>query len=69
MLNISLTVCKEHQFKDKQLFYRFHADDEGYGTVPTTTDRKEVEEEFPEVLTVLAQKGPDAMMRMILRKP
>ncbi len=65
----NFAVCREHQFKDHYLFYRFHADDEGYGTVPTAGDRKEAEEELPDVLSMLAQNAPDAMMRMILRKP
>ncbi len=62
-------VCREHQFKDRQLFYRFHADDEGYGTEPGGADRRDADDELPDVLALLAQIGPDAMMRMILRKP
>ncbi|XP_046573528.1 LOW QUALITY PROTEIN: rap guanine nucleotide exchange factor 4-like [Haliotis rubra] len=62
-------VCHQHQFKDKYLFYRFCEDDEGVGTVPTSGVRKECEEELGETLALLAQIGPDAMMRMILRKP
>ncbi len=37
--------------------------------MPTAADRKEAEEELPDVLSMLAQNAPDAMMRMILRKP
>ena len=62
-------MCREHQFKDKFLFYRFHDDDQGVGIVPTHADRKDSEEELVDVLSLLAQIGPDAMMRMILRKP
>ncbi|KAL5006473.1 hypothetical protein ScPMuIL_015279 [Solemya velum] len=62
-------VCHEHQFKDKYLFYRFREDDQGVGTVPTHTDKKECEEDITDILLALAQIGPDAMMRMILRKP
>ncbi|KAJ8308593.1 hypothetical protein KUTeg_013469 [Tegillarca granosa] len=62
------SVCREHQFKDKYLFYRFHQDDQGIGTVPTHADKKECEEELQDVLLTLAQISPDAMMRMILRK-
>lgn len=64
----SFTVCHEHQFKDKYLFYRFHDDDEGVGTVPTLEDKNKCEGSMPETLAMLAQIGPDAMMRMILRK-
>ncbi|XP_052057862.1 rap guanine nucleotide exchange factor 4-like [Mytilus californianus] len=61
-------VCHEHQFKDKYLFYRFRQDDQGVGTVPSHNDKKEAEEELQDILLTLAQIGPDAMMRMILRK-
>ena len=61
-------MCHEHQFKDKYLFYRFHDDDEGCGLVPSAADKREAEEEMPDVLNMLTQIGPDAMMRMILRK-
>ena len=62
-------VCREQPFKDKYIFYRFRDDDMGVGSSPTTTSRKEAEDEFQETLAMLSQIGPDAMMRMILRKP
>lgn len=62
-------MCHEHQFKDKFLFYRFSVDDQGIGMVPTHADKKECEEELTDILALLVQIGPDAMMRMILRKP
>ncbi|KAK3603635.1 hypothetical protein CHS0354_017354 [Potamilus streckersoni] len=65
---IVVHVCHEHQFKDKYLFYRFHDDDQGVNTVLSTADKKECEEELQDTLLMLAQTGPDAMMRMILRK-
>ncbi|XP_013390231.1 rap guanine nucleotide exchange factor 4 isoform X1 [Lingula anatina] len=61
-------VCREHPFKDADLFYRFHDDDQGVGTVPTSGMKKECEELLPEVVNNLVQIGPDALMRMILRK-
>lgn len=61
-------MCREHQFKDKYLFYRFCEDDQGVGTVPNHAQKKECEEELQDTLITLAQIGPDAMMRMILRK-
>ncbi|XP_065945317.1 rap guanine nucleotide exchange factor 4 isoform X2 [Magallana gigas] len=65
---IIVHVCREHQFKDKYLFYRFCEDDQGVGTVPNHAQKKECEEELQDTLITLAQIGPDAMMRMILRK-
>ena len=64
----SATVCHEHQFKDKYLYYRFHDDDQGVGTVPTHVEKKECKEELSDALSLLSQIGPDAMMRMILWK-
>ena len=61
-------MCHEHQFKDKYLFYRFHDDDQGIGIVPTAADKRDCEDDLPDTLSYLAQIGPDAMMRMILRK-
>ena len=61
-------VCHEHQFKDKYLFYRFREDDQGVSTVPSSVSKKECEDDLQEVFLMLAQIGPDAMMRMILRK-
>ena len=63
-----VAVCHEHQFKDKYLFYRFTADDQGVGVTPSAADRRECEEELQDSLRTLAKIGPDAMMRMILRK-
>ncbi|KAL3832511.1 hypothetical protein ACJMK2_024146 [Sinanodonta woodiana] len=65
---IVVHVCHEHQFKDKYLFYRFHDDDQGINTVLSTAEKKECEDELQDILLMLAQTGPDAMMRMILRK-
>ncbi|XP_033735691.1 LOW QUALITY PROTEIN: rap guanine nucleotide exchange factor 4-like [Pecten maximus] len=65
---IIVHVCHEHQFKDRYLFYRFRQDDQGVGTTPSHADRKECDEELQDTLLSLAQIGPDAMMRMILRK-
>lgn len=60
----------EQPFKDKFLFYRFWQDEDGVGTsLPTEEDVSEAEDELNEAVATLAQRGPDAMMRMILRKP
>jgi Rap guanine nucleotide exchange factor 4 len=63
-----VSVSHDHQFKDKYLFYRFTEDDQGIGITPSQADRRLCEEELPDSLRTLAQIGPDAMMRMILRK-
>ena len=65
---LSSLVCHEHQFKDKYLFYRFHDDDQGIGTVPTSGEKKECDDELQGTITMLGKIGPDAVMRMILRK-
>lgn len=62
-------VSQEHFFKDKYLFYRFAGDEEGTLTKPNTGDPTECEEQLNDVILTLAQIGPDAMLRMILRKP
>ncbi|XP_071445766.1 rap guanine nucleotide exchange factor 4 [Hetaerina americana] len=77
-------VTQEQPFKDKFLFYRFWQDaessssssnhgkaweGEGCDWMPTNEDVAEAEEECVEALAVLAQRAPDAAMRLILRKP
>ncbi|KAG1714594.1 Rap guanine nucleotide exchange factor 4 [Nymphon striatum] len=61
-------VTQEYQFKDKNLFYRFCIDEEGNAAPLTERDVIAAEEELTDVLVMIAQKGPDAMLRMILRK-
>ncbi|KAK2144439.1 hypothetical protein LSH36_757g01001 [Paralvinella palmiformis] len=65
---VIIHVCHEHQFKDKYLFYRFYEDDQGIGMIPNPAEKRACEDELPDVLNLLEQIGPDAMMRMILRK-
>lgn len=66
-------VNREHHFKDKYQFYRFH--DNVLVTGSRTQDYSdkqdvlEAEAELPDVLGLLLHCGPDAMLRMILRKP
>lgn len=62
-------VTHEHQFKDKYLFYRFREDEEEPTKLPTSDDRLHAEEELQDVLLLLMQLTPDAVLRMILRKP
>lgn len=61
-------VTNEHQFKDKYLFYRFR-EDQNEGAPPSQDDRLQAEAELPETLSLLLQLAPDAIFRMILRKP
>ncbi|CAF0781884.1 unnamed protein product [Adineta steineri] len=62
-------VSQEHYFKDKYLFYRFSGDEDGKLTKPGPSEQNVCEEQLNDVIVTLAQVGPDAMLRMILRKP
>ncbi|GIY16401.1 rap guanine nucleotide exchange factor 4 [Caerostris darwini] len=62
-------VTNEHQFKDKFLFYRFREDQQEVCTSPTSDDKHQAEKELPDVLGDLLRLAPDAVFRMILRKP
>uniref|UniRef100_A0A673KAL0 Rap guanine nucleotide exchange factor 4-like n=1 Tax=Sinocyclocheilus rhinocerous TaxID=307959 RepID=A0A673KAL0_9TELE len=62
-------VDHELNFQDKYLFYRFLDDEEEDAVLPSDDDKREAEEELQETLLILSQIGPDALMRMILRKP
>lgn len=72
----ALTVCvfvcspvdQELGFQDKYLFYRFLDDEEEDTPLPSEEEKRESEEELPETILFLAQIGPDALLRMILRK-
>uniref|UniRef100_A0A671YGF7 Rap guanine nucleotide exchange factor 4 n=1 Tax=Sparus aurata TaxID=8175 RepID=A0A671YGF7_SPAAU len=61
-------VDQELSFQDKYLFYRFLDDEQEDAPVPTEEERKESQEELQDTLLLLSQIGPDAHMRMILRK-
>lgn len=63
-------VTGEHEFKDKCVLYQFRTDrDSGGGGGPTPQDIAEAEEHLQECLADLADRGPDAWLRMVLRKP
>ncbi|XP_038126954.1 rap guanine nucleotide exchange factor 4-like isoform X1 [Cyprinodon tularosa] len=62
-------VDQELGFHDKYLFYRFLDDEEQDTPLPSEEEKRESEEELPETILFLAQIGPDALLRMILRKP
>ncbi|XP_036395990.1 rap guanine nucleotide exchange factor 4-like [Megalops cyprinoides] len=62
-------VDQEHNFQDKYLFYRFLDDEQEDAAPPSEEEKKESEEELQDTLLFLSQIGPDALMRMILRKP
>ncbi len=65
-----ISVSQEHYFKDKYLFYRFSGDEDGRLIRPDdSVETNECEEQLNDVILTLAQVGPDAMLRMILRKP
>uniref|UniRef100_A0A3Q0QSE6 Rap guanine nucleotide exchange factor 4 n=1 Tax=Amphilophus citrinellus TaxID=61819 RepID=A0A3Q0QSE6_AMPCI len=62
-------VDQELSFQDKYLFYRFLDDEQEDAPFPTEEERKESQEELQDTLLLLSQIGPDAHLRMILRKP
>uniref|UniRef100_A0A8C6U3F5 Rap guanine nucleotide exchange factor (GEF) 4 n=1 Tax=Neogobius melanostomus TaxID=47308 RepID=A0A8C6U3F5_9GOBI len=62
-------VEQELSFQDKYLFYRFLEDEQEDAPFPSEEERKESQEELQDTLLLLSQIGPDAHMRMILRKP
>ncbi|XP_062421024.1 rap guanine nucleotide exchange factor 4 isoform X1 [Pungitius pungitius] len=61
-------VDQELSFQDKYLFYRFLDDEQEDAPLPGEAERKESQEELQDTLLLLSQMGPDAHMRMILRK-
>uniref|UniRef100_A0A8C7HSY4 Rap guanine nucleotide exchange factor 4 n=1 Tax=Oncorhynchus kisutch TaxID=8019 RepID=A0A8C7HSY4_ONCKI len=61
-------VDQELTFQDKYLFYRFLDDEQDDAPLPTEKEARESDEELQDTLLLLSQIGPDAHMRMILRK-
>eukprot|EP00064_Thunnus_orientalis_P000255 superscaffoldBa00000013_g255 len=61
-------VDQELSFQDKYLFYRFLDDEQEDAPLPSEDERRESLEELQDTLLLLSQIGPDAHMRMILRK-
>lgn len=61
-------VDQELSFQDKYLFYRFLDDEQEDAPFPGEEERRESQEELQDTLLLLSQIGPDANMRMILRK-
>ncbi|XP_071388008.1 rap guanine nucleotide exchange factor 4 isoform X3 [Centroberyx affinis] len=61
-------VDQELSFQDKYLFYRFLDDEQEDAPFPNEEERKESQDELQDTLLLLSQIGPDAHMRMILRK-
>ncbi|CAG09962.1 unnamed protein product, partial [Tetraodon nigroviridis] len=62
------TVDQELSFQDKYLFYRFLDDEQEDAPFPSEEEERESQEELQDALLLLSQIGPDAHMRMILRK-
>uniref|UniRef100_A0A3B5Q8J8 Rap guanine nucleotide exchange factor 4 n=1 Tax=Xiphophorus maculatus TaxID=8083 RepID=A0A3B5Q8J8_XIPMA len=62
-------VDGETVFQDKYLFYRFLDDEQEEALIPSEEEKRESQEELQDTLLNLSQIGPDALMRMILRKP
>ncbi|CAL8370057.1 unnamed protein product [Arctogadus glacialis] len=59
---------QELSFQDKYVFYRFLGDEQEPPAPPGDGDPKEGPDELQEALGLLAQLGPDAHLRMVLRK-
>ena len=61
----------EHCFKDKYLFYRFTISDDIKLAQRNNSkvEKTSWENQLNDTLMLLAQLGPDATLRMILRKP
>uniref|UniRef100_A0A8C5C5M8 Rap guanine nucleotide exchange factor 4a n=1 Tax=Gadus morhua TaxID=8049 RepID=A0A8C5C5M8_GADMO len=59
---------QELSFQDKYVFYRFLGDEQDAPAPPGDGDPKEGPDELQEALGLLAQLGPDAHLRMVLRK-
>ncbi|XP_073971367.1 exchange protein directly activated by cAMP isoform X3 [Rhodnius prolixus] len=68
---ILYSVTGDHPFKDKCILYQFRQDrDSGCPAQrPPPQDIAESEEHLREALSELTARGPDAWLRMILRKP
>lgn len=64
-----VTVAHEQPFKDKCFLYRFRADEDGSGASSNTDDVNSANDHIKEALTPLLHRGPDATLRLILRKP
>lgn len=62
-------MAREQPFKDKCFLYRFWQDEEGATALPSLEDIATAEDQMQESLLTLIHRGPDAVMRMILRKP
>lgn len=63
-------VNKEQPFKDKCFLYRFRIDEDSGGSGPSQADDiSAANEHVREALSALLHRGPDATLRMILRKP
>ncbi|XP_037046134.1 rap guanine nucleotide exchange factor 4 isoform X2 [Bradysia coprophila] len=62
-------VNKEQPFKDKCFLYRFKVDEDGTSGPPQADDVNAANEHVRESLSTLLHRGPDATLRMILRKP
>ncbi|XP_050305112.1 rap guanine nucleotide exchange factor 4 isoform X3 [Anthonomus grandis grandis] len=61
-------VSKEQPFKDKCFLYRFWQDEEGATALPPAEDLATAEDQLLENLGTLINRGPDAYLRMVLRK-
>jgi Rap guanine nucleotide exchange factor 4 len=74
---LDVPVTQEYPFRDKYIFYRFTIDAESEHSstrnwsrgLPNPEDEREADTKCTDILTALASRAPDAIMRLILRKP
>lgn len=69
LILFDILVTAEHEFKDKCFLYQFWQDRESSISVPSAHGITEAEEQLEEVLQELMHRAPDALLRMMLRKP
>ncbi|XP_053733495.1 rap guanine nucleotide exchange factor 4 isoform X2 [Synchiropus splendidus] len=61
-------VDRDTSFQDKYVFYRFLDDEDEDAALPGEGEEPGSQEELQDTLLLLSQMGPDAHMRMVLRK-
>jgi Rap guanine nucleotide exchange factor 4 len=62
-------VSGQHYFKDKYLLYRFTSISDELVRLKSTMNKAIMEQQLHETIELLSKIGPDATLRMILRKP
>lgn len=69
LIVVFYSVSHSQAFKDKVFLYKFTIDEDGNANNPSTDDISNANDIVKESLTHLLHRGPDAALRLILRKP